>query len=90
MQSSNIAHNKPKCMVSDHKNNILIGKQDGKIRIIDFDDKQKDFDIKCTKGMEESVQRDGKGLSVEEIEIMGNTAVVKTFEGAMYLIDKIQ
>lgn len=39
-------------MTSDHKNKILVGKQDGKIRVVDYNDADNDYDIKCSKGLD--------------------------------------
>ena len=42
---------KPKHICSNHKNKVLIGRNDGRVRIIDYNDKDKDYEVKCSRGL---------------------------------------
>lgn len=34
---------RPKCICSNHKNKVLVGRNDGRVRVVDYNDKDKDY-----------------------------------------------
>ncbi len=78
LQESRDLQGKVKCMATNYKNRLLVGKTDNKVRVVDVTGvgAESDYDVKVSgKGGE------GEKLGVQDIQIMGKFVVVLNGEG---------